>query len=131
QAARTPDAVAVEYGDTALTYAELDDRANRLARHLAGRGAGPGTLVGVCLERGPDLVPALLAVLKTGAGYLPLDPGQPPDRITFILSDAGAGLVVTTADLAGGMPGDLVLLDELDLGGPAPALHVATRPEDP
>src|SRR5690606_24511264 len=78
QAARTPDAVAVEYGDTALTYAELDDRANRLARHLAGRGAGPGTLVGVCLERGPDLVPAPLAALTTGAGHLPRAPGPPP-----------------------------------------------------
>ncbi|AQZ67801.1 putative non-ribosomal peptide synthetase [[Actinomadura] parvosata subsp. kistnae] len=130
QAARTPGAVAVEWGEHTLTYAELDARADRLARHLAARGAGPGELVGVCLERGPDLVPALLAVLKTGAGFLPLDPGQPAGRIAFIVSDAGARTVVTTSDLADGLPGDLVLLDSLETGdepGPDPAV----RPEDP
>ncbi|MEV4016589.1 amino acid adenylation domain-containing protein [Nonomuraea angiospora] len=130
RAAATPDAVAVVSGAISLTYAELNARANRLARHLAERGAGPEKLVGVCLERGPDLVPTLLAVLKTGAGYLPLDPGQPADRIAFIVADAGAETVVTTSDLAAKMSGDLVLLDRMDPGGPSADLGVPVRPDN-
>ncbi|MEU1729872.1 amino acid adenylation domain-containing protein [Streptosporangium sp. NPDC020145] len=129
-AGRTPEATAVVFEDTSLTYAELNARANRLARHLAGRGAGPEKLVGVCLERGPDLLPTLLAVLKTGAGYLPLDPGQPADRIAFIVADAGAETVVTTSDLAAKVTGDLVLLDEIDPDGSPADLGVVVRPDN-
>ncbi|QMU71794.1 non-ribosomal peptide synthetase [Streptacidiphilus sp. P02-A3a] len=94
-AARTPDAVAVTCDGVALTYAELNSRANRLAHRLMALGAGPEALVGVRFERGPELVVALLAVLKSGAGYLPLDPGQPAERLSYILADAQVACLVT------------------------------------
>ncbi|MEV6520852.1 amino acid adenylation domain-containing protein [Longispora sp. NPDC051575] len=117
QVAETPDAIAVAFGEHELTYAQLNAKANRLAHHLRGLGAGPESLVGVCLERGPDLVPTLLGVLKSGAGYLPLDPVQPADRLGFMLADAGASVVVTRSEHAGLVNGTLVLLDE-ELEGP-------------
>ncbi|MBO4207984.1 non-ribosomal peptide synthetase [Micromonospora echinofusca] len=92
---RDPDAVAVSGPGGPLSYAELDRRSNRLAHELRARGAGRDTLVGVCLDRGVDLVVALLGVLKAGAGYLPLDPGQPADRLRYIVDDARVGVVVT------------------------------------
>ncbi|MFF0745873.1 non-ribosomal peptide synthase/polyketide synthase [Streptomyces sp. NPDC004111] len=95
QAAATPDAVALCAEET-LTYAELDARANRLARLLAARGIGPEQLVGVALPRTAGLVVTLLAVLKTGGAYLPIDPEHPADRIAMILQDARPGLLVTT-----------------------------------
>ncbi|WP_176735225.1 non-ribosomal peptide synthetase [Streptomyces sp. EN27] len=95
QAARTPDTVAVRCGSAGLTYRELDARAERLARHLAGLGAGPETFVAVVLPRSVDIAVALLAVLKTGAAYLPLDPEYPADRLAYMLRDAAPGLVLT------------------------------------
>ncbi|MER6401912.1 condensation domain-containing protein, partial [Kitasatospora sp. NPDC001603] len=100
QAAATPDAVAVIAGETRLTYAEVDQRANRIAHHLLTLGAGPDVLVGVCLERGPDLVPALLGVWKAGAAYLPLDPSWPADRLAYVLADTATPVIVTSAALA-------------------------------
>jgi amino acid adenylation domain-containing protein len=90
-----PDAVAAEMDGVSLTFRELDERANRLAHALRGRGARPGTFVGICLERSLDLVVALLAVAKSGAAYVPLDPSHPQERLAFLLADAGARLVVT------------------------------------
>ncbi|MEU6075489.1 amino acid adenylation domain-containing protein [Micromonospora sp. NPDC047074] len=104
QARRTPDSIAVTGPGGALTYAELDERVDRLAHHLRTLGAGPQTLVGVCLDRRVELVVALLAALRAGAAYLPLDPGQPADRLRYILDDAGATVVVTHSDLAGRLP---------------------------
>ncbi|MFD9397178.1 amino acid adenylation domain-containing protein, partial [Streptomyces sp. NPDC060000] len=95
QAARTPDAAALTCGATTLSYRELDERANRIAHHLVAAGAGPESIVGVCLERGPDLVPVLLGVLKSGAAYLPLDPVNPAERLAYMLADAQASLLVT------------------------------------
>ncbi|MFJ8495446.1 non-ribosomal peptide synthase/polyketide synthase [Streptomyces sp. NPDC094038] len=95
QAARTPDAVAVVSSGTTLTYAELDVRANRLARHLNGQGVGPGSVVAVVLPRTPDLVVALLAVLKAGAAYLPIDDTYPTDRVDYLVRDAGAQVTIT------------------------------------
>ncbi|GAA2515988.1 hypothetical protein GCM10010423_04260 [Streptomyces levis] len=100
QAARRPDAVAVISGDTELSYAELNARANRLARLLVRRGAGPERPVAVALPRSADLVVALLAVVKAGAAYLPVDPAYPADRIASVLGDAAPVCVVTTTDLA-------------------------------
>jgi len=100
QAAHTPDAIAVESTDSRLTYRELDDRANRLARHLARRGVAPETLVGLCLSRTPDLVVALLGILKAGSGYLALDPGQPPERLKAIIREAQLSAIITTRLLA-------------------------------
>ncbi|MDX3100861.1 non-ribosomal peptide synthetase [Nonomuraea angiospora] len=126
QAARTPGAPAVD----GMTYAELNGRANHLARHLRARGAGSGELVGVCLERGPELMVTLLAVLKSGAGYLPLDPGQPAERLTYMIQDAGAALVVTTKDLADRVTGPAVLLDTLQPGSSPGDLETAVAPDD-
>jgi amino acid adenylation domain-containing protein len=112
--ARTPQAIAVVGGDRSLTYAELDAEANRLARELAARGLGPGALVGVLLERSPELVVALLAVLKTGAAYVPLDPIYPPDRLAYIVEQAHVAALVTRTTLAaraGSIQTPLVCLD--------------------
>ncbi|WP_329341307.1 non-ribosomal peptide synthase/polyketide synthase [Streptomyces sp. NBC_01352] len=100
QVARTPDAPAVLDGDRTLGYAELNARANRLARLLAGRGIGAERFVGVRLPRSADLLVVLLAVLKTGAAYLPLDPQHPADRIAALIEDAAPALVVDEAWLA-------------------------------
>ncbi|GAA2221836.1 non-ribosomal peptide synthase/polyketide synthase [Streptomyces nogalater] len=101
QAARTPDALAVVFGATGLTYAELDARANRLARRLIELGAGPERFVGVLLPTSEQLPVTLLAVLKSGAAYLPIDPGLPAERIAFMLGDIAPVAVVTTPDRAG------------------------------
>ncbi|MER7167890.1 amino acid adenylation domain-containing protein [Micromonospora sp. NPDC000207] len=96
-AARTPDAVAVHADGHLMTYAQLHARANQTARMLHARGVTPGSVVGVCLNRGPDLVPTLLGVWRAGAAYVPVDPDDPAERMAHILDDAGAVLVVTEA----------------------------------
>ena len=113
QVRATPDAVAVA-GDETLSYAALNERANRLARHLAGRGLGAERLVGVCLERSADLVVALLAVLKSGAAYVPLDPSHPPERLRFQATDARPSLILTQERLEphlAGLPAPCLRLD--------------------
>jgi len=134
-AARTPDAIAVEHGDTRLTNGELQVRANQLAHALRARGVGPDTIVGVCLSRSPELIVALLGVLAAGGAYLPLDPAHPDARFASLLADAGARLVVTEARLAerlpAGGPEQLVLAaaaDELATQ-PSSAPDVAVHPE--
>ncbi|MDO0928848.1 amino acid adenylation domain-containing protein [Streptomyces sp. TG1A-8] len=104
-AAARPGTAAVLTDTGELTYRELNARANRLARHLRSHGAGPGRVVAVCLERGPDQITALLAVLKSGAAYVPLDPEHPADRLAFMLADTGAVLVVTDSARTGRLPG--------------------------
>ncbi|MET0396582.1 MAG: amino acid adenylation domain-containing protein, partial [Longimicrobiaceae bacterium] len=104
QARRTPDAAAVGSAGAALTYAELESRSNRLANHLRRRGVRPETRVGVCLERGTELVVAILAVLKAGGAYVPLDPAYPAARLAFMLADSGAPLLLTRLPLPEGLP---------------------------
>ncbi len=104
QVARAPDAVAVVSRGEELTYAELNERANRLARLLAERGAGPERFVALAVPRSVDLVVALVAVWKAGAGYLPIDPGHPAERIGFMLGDARPMLVVTARAVADRVP---------------------------
>jgi non-ribosomal peptide synthetase component F len=104
QAARTPDAVAVRPRGGALTYAELNERANRLAHHLVRLGVGPETRVGVCLERGPEMVVSLLAVLKAGGAYVPLDPAYPAERLAFTLADSGVVVLLTQESLRATLP---------------------------
>lgn len=119
QAARTPDATALVYRDVSLTYAELNTRANRLARHLRTLGAGPGAVVAVAVPRSVELIVSLLAVLKAGAAYLPLDPEYPAERITYMLTDAAPVCVITDrADrLADDATTARVVLDGLDVSG--------------
>ncbi|GGR87730.1 hypothetical protein GCM10010252_28150 [Streptomyces aureoverticillatus] len=124
QVATTPDRTAVICGPTRLDYAEVNRRANRLARLLVARGAGPETLVALCLPRTADLLPTLWAVLKSGAGYLPVDPGYPRERVAFMLDDAAPALVVATRETADALPDgcDPLLLDDCPADGdPGPA----------
>ncbi|MFF9450907.1 amino acid adenylation domain-containing protein, partial [Streptomyces althioticus] len=95
QVAAGPERTAVSHGHERLTYAALNAEANRLARLLTAHGAGPGRVVALALERGLRLLPALLAVLKTGAAYLPLDPGQPAERLRLVVEDAAPVVLVT------------------------------------
>jgi amino acid adenylation domain-containing protein len=119
QAAQTPEAMAVAYGGRSLRYAELDARATRLARALRRRGVGPEVRVGLCLERGVELVVAMLAVLKAGGAYVPLDPGYPAERLEFMLLDSGAALLVTEEALGGLLP-DLAGVQLLRIDRPEP-----------
>jgi amino acid adenylation domain-containing protein len=96
QATRTPETVALVYREQRLSYRELNERANRLAHYLRSRGVGPETLVGLCLERGPLMIVGLLGALKAGAAYLPLDIAYPGERLSFMLSDAQATMLLTT-----------------------------------
>ncbi|MFF4926499.1 non-ribosomal peptide synthase/polyketide synthase [Kitasatospora sp. NPDC001261] len=104
QAARTPDAPAVRSGDEQLTYRELDERSNRLARLLIAAGAGPERFVALALPRTVELAVALLAVLKSGAAYLPVDPGYPAERIAYLFEDVRPDAVVTGTATAGRLP---------------------------
>ena len=104
QAERTPAATAAVLGDTRLTYAALNARANQLAHHLRTMGVGPDTLVGVCLERSLDLLVGLLGILKAGGAYVPFDPAYPQERLAFMLADTQAPVLLTQERLAAGLP---------------------------
>lgn len=105
QARRTPDAPAITMGDETLSYAELNRRANRLAHHLRAKRVMPGSRVALCASRSIDTIAAVLAILKTGAAYVPVDPTYPPDRIELMLADAKPSALVTEqALLAQGIP---------------------------
>jgi non-ribosomal peptide synthetase component F len=91
-------------GDGSLTYRELDARANRLAHHLAGLGVGPDARVGLCLERGPEMMTAVLGILKAGGAYVPLDPAYPAERLAYMLEDSAARVLLTQRSLAERLP---------------------------
>lgn len=100
QARATPQRTAIVFEGAALDYAGLDARANQLARRLRALGAAPGALVGICLERSLELLVALIATQKSGAAYVPLDPGFPAERLAYMLVDSGAGVLVTAGEAA-------------------------------
>ena len=117
QAQRTPDQMALVFEQQRLTYAALQRRADRLARHLKTLGVGPEVVVGLLVERSLDLVVGMLGILKAGGAYLPIDPAYPPERIAFMLADAGVAVLLTQDSLqsrlpAGGVP--RVCLDSFD-----------------
>ena len=124
QVARAPEAVAITCGERSWTYGELDSAANRLAHHLADRGARPGERVALLLPRTAEAIAAILAVLKTGAAYLPIDPAHPDSRIEFVLRDAAPIVAVTTADLLSRLGESGV--PALDIDDPAVALQPDT-----
>jgi len=116
QAERTPQAIAVRSGDRQLTYRELEQRSNQLAHHLRGLGVGPDLLVGICVERSLEMVVGLLGILKAGGAYVPIDPAYPAARMTFMLEDAQAAVLLTQAKLSSrtsGHRGTTLCLDEL------------------
>lgn len=129
QAARTPDATAVVFEAEALTYAELDARANRVAQVLRTLGVGPDVLVGLYMPRSLDLLVGALAIQKAGGAYLPLDPAYPADRIALYIEDSAAPVVLARSDIAGNLPehaAQLVLIDRDPRIAAAPATPVAS-----
>ena len=135
QASRTPEAVAVSFDGRELTCRELDRRANRLAHRLRRLGVGPESLVGVAAERSLEMVVGLLATLKAGGAYLPLDPAYPAERLRFMLEDAGIEVLLSQRHLAAALPTHAVRVVELeavsdreggetDDRGPRPDVHL-------
>ncbi|MGH7756620.1 MAG: amino acid adenylation domain-containing protein, partial [Vulcanimicrobiaceae bacterium] len=114
QVRRVPANIALIDGDRNIRYDELDSRANRLAQYLCTFELGPEPIVGICLDRSADLIVALLAVLKAGAAYLPLDPGYPAERTQFMLEDSGARLVITAPAQRKRIPAGFTAIDLVD-----------------
>jgi non-ribosomal peptide synthetase component F len=122
QAARTPNAVALEFGSEFISYAQLNGRANQVAKHLRDRGVEPGANVGLCLSRSVELIVGMLAILKAGAAYVPLDPESPQDRLKLLLEDCAVCHVVTNSDCGLRLPPlaqeRLVLMDRQQVNVP-------------
>jgi len=116
QVRRTPDAVALAFEGRTMSYGELNQRANQLARHLRGLGVGQDTLVGLCIERSFEMVVGLLGILKSGGAYVPVDPGYPPDRQSYMIEDSRAPVLLTQAHLAGGLANSGARVVVLDAG---------------
>jgi len=131
-ARRTPDHVAVRHGERALTYAELDARANQLAHNLREHGVGPDTLVTMCVERSVEMIVAIFGILKAGGAYVPIDPAYPADRIQFLVEDTRAPVLVTTSTIVANAQGldvgDAALV-QLDRDAAAIAARPTTAPE--
>jgi len=126
QAQRTPNDIAVKFEDVTWTYAELDRQAERLATHLRHAGAGPKTLIAICIDRSEMLLAGLLAILKTGAAYLPLDPGTPHSRIALCLEDAQPAIVMTQSSVVSDLPdvgARVLLMEDLVAADSIPGKH--------
>ncbi|MEV5392256.1 amino acid adenylation domain-containing protein, partial [Nocardia farcinica] len=130
QVRRTPDAIALEFEDITLTYAEFDARAEALARHLVRCGVGPETLVGLAARRSIELMVGMYAIHKAGGGYVPIDPEHPAERIAYVLDTAAPVLVLTTtADEPAGLGDARVLrIDEFEAAPPAAEPELAPLP---
>ena len=128
QVDRTPDATAVVFEDERLAYRALDERANQLAHHLQGLGVGPDSLVGVCVDRGIEMMVSILAVQKAGGAYLPLDPSYPADRIALMIEDSGAGVLLTQRAQRGELQTGSATVVEVDGDRSAIDQHPVDRP---
>ena len=123
QAAKTPDAIAVVAKDRQLSYRELDEHSNRVARYLQSLGVKPDTLVGVAMGRSETLVVSLLAILKAGAAYVPLDPTHPKERLSLVIDDSEMPILLTTCETRDRLPLGAREVTVLDVGDPAIALE--------
>jgi len=137
QAARTPDAIAVIAAGQ-YTYRQLHEQANQLAHYLQQHGVKPGDLVPVCLQRSMEMIVSILAILKAGAAYVPVDPHYPAGRIAFILEDVSAGLVISAREIGNEWPGDInipiIYLDAVQdkiAACPVTPVAIRTRPDVP
>jgi len=133
QVKRSPDAVAVQFGDESLTYQELDQRTDKLAKILSAQGVQPGILAGIFMNRSIDMLVALLGVLKAGGAYLPLDPVFPRGRLTFMVEDSGTSLILTQTDLLPDLPensADIICLDDLHQPSSTDEKSHAAKPDD-
>jgi amino acid adenylation domain-containing protein len=128
QAERSPEAVALTFGESTLTYRQLNEQSNRLAHYLRGRGVRPDALVGLCVERSLGMVVAILGILKAGGAYLPLDPAQPRERLDYMVEDAAPALLLTQASLRDRLAGSRLPLLVLDGEGDALAAYPADNP---
>ncbi|WP_344367990.1 AMP-binding protein, partial [Streptomyces indiaensis] len=127
QVVRSPDAVAVVQGGVSVSFAELDVRANRLAHYLRAQGVGAESVVGLCLPRGVETLAGMLAVWKAGAAYVPVEAGQPAERVAFVLRDSGAVLTLTTEEILDDLPAGRHRLVAVD--GTLTAMQLAAYPE--
>ncbi len=123
QVAKTPDAIAVVAKDRQLSYRELDESSNRLARHLQSLGVKPDTLVGVAMGRSETLIVSLLGILKAGAGYVPLDPTHPKERLSLVIDDSDMPILLTTSETRDRLPLGARGVTVLDVEHPAIALE--------
>ena len=129
--AATPDAIAITHGDESLSYAMVDRRSRDLALALKARGILPGQRIVLFVDRSPAMIVALLAVLRAGAAYVPMDPAYPADRVSYVIKDSSAALVLTQGDLAALLPpdaGPLMLLEDLE---PLPSGGASEEPAEP
>src|SRR5262249_51130425 len=129
QVERTPDAIAVVYGDEQLSYAQLNSRANQLAHHLRSLGVGPEDLVGLFLERSLEMPIALLGIMKAGGAYVPLDPTYPKKRLASMLADAHASIIVSQATVVDQLPSHDAMVVLLDAEGDEIARCSRANPE--
>src|SRR5262249_49203737 len=128
QATRSSTATALVFEDQSLTYGELDARSSQLAHYLRALGVAPEVVVGLCVERSPEMLIALIGILKAGGAYLPLDPDYPPERLGFMLADAHAPLLLTQSALIGRLPAHDARVVRLDADWPAIAAQPITSP---
>ncbi len=131
QAVKTPDHIAVYFHDDKLTYAQLDEKSNQLANYLIAKGVKPGSLVGLCIERSCNLIVGVLGILKAGAGYVPLDPEYPQERLQYMIETAQMPLLITNQNLVNKLPeskAEKILIENIQSGNSATSTKTIQHP---
>ncbi|MEO1682040.1 MAG: AMP-binding protein [Cyanobacteria bacterium J06631_12] len=131
QVANTPDEIAVIAGTQQLSYTQLNQRANQLARHLQKLGVKPETLIGICIERSPEMIISMMAVLKAGGAYVPLDPTYPRERLEYMLEDSGISILLTHKKFSAELSAETIKTVCLDTDWPAISKEGVSNPESP